>query len=681
MRIVRLLPLLLAPLVAVAQAWLPDEPAMRAALAARPVPPKTYYVSPTGSDQNDGLSPSLPLRTPQRAADRTEPGDVVEFMNGTFPYSGPDIMLNITRSGAPDAWITYRAHPGHRPVFTATNGWEHIRIQSAYIIIDGLVIEGNSRAISHEEAMRNYESVANPPEGARPNFQRIAYSNTNGISVDGRENRRNGRRVPHHVIIRNCTVAYAPGGGINTNEADYVLIENNLVHDNAHTMVFGGSGISVFHSKHIDTNMDDYKQIVRGNRVFRNETRVPWLTVRRISDGNGIIVDDLRNTQIQGAPYIGRTLVINNISYENGGSGIHAFSSDHVDIINNTVYDNNKQLPWGNLFVSRGADCLVLNNIVVVREGGILNGNQGNDRVIFARNLYFGAEPRHLGFDDRVADPRFVDLAARDFRLLPDSPAIDQGTSTRAPSVDITGAPRPRGAGIDLGAHESEHSATPLLAAELDLPAILKTFVFNPPVAEAMPGTPVIDGQIDAIWASTQPIPVARPTAGLANRPGAAVGTARVLWDATHLHVLVEVTDDQLSDAASAPHEQDSVEVFLDQKNERASRLGAGSGQHRVNFRGVKSRGSNVRPEDFQAAAATTATGYVAEFSIPLTHVKGAPGLEIGLDLQVNDGSPEGKRVGASVWSDVQGGGWATTTRYGILRLVERLSEAAMNVE
>jgi hypothetical protein len=52
-----------------------------------------------------------------------------------------------------------------------------------------------------------------------------------------------------------------------------------------------------------------------------------------------------------------------------------------------------------------------------------------------------------VGFPDVVLD-------AGDYRLLSGSPAIDLGVLEGAPGSDITGAPRPCGAGVDAGAYE-----------------------------------------------------------------------------------------------------------------------------------------------------------------------------------------------------------------------------------
>lgn len=49
----------------------------------------------------------------------------------------------------------------------------------------------------------------------------------------------------------------------------------------------------------------------------------------------------------------------------------------------------------------------------------------------------------------------FVNEAAGDYRLAPDSSALDRGTPHADLPADITGRARPQGAGVDIGAYES----------------------------------------------------------------------------------------------------------------------------------------------------------------------------------------------------------------------------------
>ena len=45
---------------------------------------QTIYVSTTGSNSNNGLSPQTPLQTIQQAVDIVRPGGTIEIMGGTY---------------------------------------------------------------------------------------------------------------------------------------------------------------------------------------------------------------------------------------------------------------------------------------------------------------------------------------------------------------------------------------------------------------------------------------------------------------------------------------------------------------------------------------------------------------------------------------------------------------------
>ncbi|NJR59495.1 MAG: right-handed parallel beta-helix repeat-containing protein [Cyanobacteria bacterium CRU_2_1] len=406
-----------------------------------------YYVSGIGNDTNDGLNPQNPLRTIQKAADLTHPGDIVYVMNGVYTNDNPfDNIVTIKNSGTADAWITYQAYPGHTPKLESKN-WHGISIQgAAYIIIDGFEIEGNNNNITLQEAIAQQSDLNNP------------LTSGNGIGVDSSFTDNSLRS--HHIIIRNNIVYNCGGGGIYSIYADYVTVSNNIVHDNGWYAPYGCSGISNYQNWNSDDNID-YKMIIQGNTVYDNQNLIPFYVERAITDGNGIIIDDSRNTQGKSdlGVYQGKTLVENNVVYNNGGRGIHVYKSDLVDIVNNTTYQNSQHvdLTPGEITAIDSSHVRVINNIMVTESGTPANNTYGSTNVIYDYNLVVNAKFLSYSGTHNIFgnDPAFTNPSIGDFSLKENSAAINAGTHTLAASKDIFGNSRSIEFGIDIGAFET----------------------------------------------------------------------------------------------------------------------------------------------------------------------------------------------------------------------------------
>jgi hypothetical protein len=398
----------------------------------------TYYVSASGNDNNSGLTTSSPFKTIQRAADLTNPGDTVSIMNGTYtnlPQAGS--VVSIKRSGTANAWITYKAHPGHTPKIQH-NTWQGIGLSGvAYINISGIEIKGDNDNISYSYAYSERYNGSN------------ARTNGTCISIDGRNN------SVHHVNIENNRVFNCGGGGIAVMAADYVKLNNNTVFNNAWYGVYGGSGISFLNSRNTDNNQG-YKMYVTKNKVYNNRQYIPWNEAGKITDGNGIIIDSSINGP-NGA-YKGRTLIANNISYQNGGGGIIAHQSEHVDIVNNTSYANaqtSELYQNGQVYAGFSSDIKILNNIIHANSGQKVNRNYQNVNVVYDYNLYTqGPVTEAMGSHDIIANPQFVDPSNGDFRIKSTSPAINKGYYWGGLTTDYAGKPRPAGGAYDIGAYE-----------------------------------------------------------------------------------------------------------------------------------------------------------------------------------------------------------------------------------
>lgn len=425
---------------------------------------RTYYVSPAGSDGNSGTSPAKPFRTIQKAADSTTPGDTVSIMNGTYKEKpgGSDVVA-ISRSGKTGAPITYRAYPGQHPVINPVAAWNGIRINGAsHIVLRGLEIKGNSANISLKDAEQGASTT-------KPTY------NTNCMSVE--KDRKSGAR-PHHIDIVGNTVHHCPGGGIGAGYADYVTIDHNNVYANAWYSVFANSGISILAAQDIDQgDPSKYKIRFTNNIVHDNESKVKWGHCHCYSDGNGIIIDTLKDKAKAGATgpdYNGRVLVANNVTYNNGGSGIHSFKSQHVDIVHNTAYQNGRSTrmnSYANIYAQDSKDVHLFNNVSYSRPNQPTNSTYGNNDVTYDYNLYYGGKaPAVKGPHDIIANPKFVAPGtdgAPGFRLAKGSPGIGSGKPLSQVTTDIAGARRDAGS-ADRGAYAfntAKDAATPAATA------------------------------------------------------------------------------------------------------------------------------------------------------------------------------------------------------------------------
>jgi len=407
----------------------------------------TWYVSGTGSDSNTGSSLTAPFATLQHAANQTQPGDTVMVLNGTYttPCKGCDVV-DITTSGTATAPITYRAYPGQSPLINFLNAWVGINISANYIIIDGFELAGGRTAITLGYALSQTHNLNN------------YRTSGNGIVIGCNAG---GQTTFSHVTIQNNIVHDAPGGGIASCYADYITIQGNTTYLNAYWSPYATSGISIWEMRDTDSNTG-YKNFVTGNLSYQNREYVKNTETGTITDGNGIIIDDNKNTQTINVPYGGRTYVANNIVYENGGSGIHAYDSAHVDIVYNTAYLNNQtpSINEGQIFGNTATDVNIINNILFAPPKKDFYSNYANDpSVLYNDNVLYSTTPKDSekglapGPNDIIANPLFNNPGNGDFTLLAGSPAIGAGTATLAPETDFAGKPRPTpGGGFDRGA-------------------------------------------------------------------------------------------------------------------------------------------------------------------------------------------------------------------------------------
>ncbi|MBX5166591.1 MULTISPECIES: choice-of-anchor Q domain-containing protein [unclassified Rhizobium] len=431
----------------------------------------TYYVATTGSNSGNG-STSSPFRTISDAmASNLKPGDEVVVKPGTYNES-----INIDKDGSAAGNITLRSEvPGAALIRPPAGSYTGISVNGNYVVINGFDIKGGTG---------------------------------DGIEANN----------VHHIQILNNTVHDSGESGIQFNQSDFIRVEGNETYNNASSGWY--SGISIYENRNItgDTSTDGYRTIVRNNISHDNITKAGAHT-----DGNGIIIDDFQSTQSSGHPnYTFKTLVDNNLVYNNGGKGVQVTWSDSVTVQNNTAYHNNQDSAntgtWrGELSNSASNNNTWVNNIAVAdpsvnkNNTAIDNTSTGgaNSNVVWANNITYNgtagqasvktdggnAMPSTASGNKLGVDPKFAGAASDNFHLGSGSSAIDGGTSKYGVgSVDLDGHARIVGT-VDIGAYESGSSSAP-----------------GTPTTPTQPGTPTTPTQPGTPTTPTQPTTPTTPT-------------------------------------------------------------------------------------------------------------------------------------------------------------------------
>ncbi|MFA9392104.1 MAG: choice-of-anchor Q domain-containing protein [Prolixibacteraceae bacterium] len=407
-----------------------------------------YYVSPAGSDSNTGSDINDAFRTIQHAVDEALDGDIVWVADGTYTEN-----VIMTVSGVEDYWITLKAINKHQAKIRSTSS-NCIAVEANYIIIDGFDLQ---------------------------------TTGTYGSGVAANQGH-------HHIAIQNCYAHDCGQSGFQIWDCDFISIENNICTRNGWLMPYAGSGISVYGGFNSD-NTEGLHNIVRNNICFNNDNGPETA----MTDGNGIIIDDLKCTQtghdfticsLDGYNNV-ETLVEGNLCFDNGGRGIQVYLTENVTVRNNTCYLNSKrdsEGTWrGEIGVSNSDNLRMVNNIAVCNTdmGFSLSasnsafliaqyGSHSTKNITFNNNLSFNiSKPTDKAFHNLVGasavkqannlfstDPLFVnasiDSTSANFMLQEGSPAIDAGTMEYGKaSTDLAGNARAMRTAIDLGCYEA----------------------------------------------------------------------------------------------------------------------------------------------------------------------------------------------------------------------------------
>jgi len=411
---------------------------------------RVFFVAPSGDDSNPGTR-EQPWRTLAKAARTLKPGDGVFVREGTY-----NERLVPASSGAEGACIVYAAFPGELPVIDGAGlglpewgGLVSIE-RKRYIVISGLKVTN-----------------AGP------------HPNNAGILVDSSEHVVIERNVTHNTVSSGIGVWRSTDVVIDSNDVSLACndgfqecitisvtkgfeVRGNHVHDGG-PGTNGGEGIDVKegssqgrvygnHVHHLKRNgiyVDAWDKHTFDIRVYGNTVHDCGHAFSVASESGGL----LENVR-----------VYNNLGYRcrDFSAAIAGWGNQTPHPMKDIYFVNNTF--WGNgggflLLNGEVQNAVVRNNILSQNKNYQLAVSEAGRRELYTvdSNLFDGPGGWDREFRGERAlrgQARFVDPEKGDFRLLPDSPAIDRGSPKDAPDTDFDGNARPAGAGFDIGAFE-----------------------------------------------------------------------------------------------------------------------------------------------------------------------------------------------------------------------------------
>lgn len=183
----------------------------------------------------------------------------------------------------------------------------------------------------------------------------------------------------------------------------------------------------------------------------------------------------------------------------------------------------------------------------------------------------------------------------------------------------------------------------------------------------------VIDGRAEGLWSEARQYKISNVVYSPISSNEDCSASYKAMWDAEHLYLLVNVTDDHLKNDSSDDWLDDSVEVFIDADNSKSGSYDDNDYQFFFNWdRDDPELGeSRGRTGNVDFAVQTKDDGYQMEIKFPWSSLGTEPsaGMKIGLDVHVNDDDDGGERDTKLMWRDKNDSAWENTKDFGIAEL------------
>jgi len=310
----------------------------------------SWYVSMTGDDENNCLSPATACLTLQAAIDKASAGDTINVEAGIYPYAGVvTVNKTLTLKGA-QAGVD--ARPRIEPLESILENSGGIYVTANDVIIDGFIVQNSTAAYlgfgialgagtSGAHVINNIIqdnivglALANHPEGDQALIQYNSFRN----------NTRPGAASGHGIY----SDEYVAGFGIGIQ--DVLIDSNEFVNDNGAVTGTWGIGMS-------NTGTEPFTAF-----------QIQYNTFTSVSPGSrGMYFYGTEQTSIKANDIRNKT---------NYGIGFFG-GNDGITIECNTILENNRGIYVGDAFPTQNSDITINDNNIAGNAAAGLQVDSG----------------------------------------------------------------------------------------------------------------------------------------------------------------------------------------------------------------------------------------------------------------------------------------------------------------
>jgi hypothetical protein len=317
----------------------------------------TYYISPSGSNSYDGLSPSSPWKTFGYAIPRLTPGDTLMVMEGTYSVSGGTGLPAITcgsnaNNGTEAQPITIQAENERAALLQSTGDYHQAFYMNGCSYWNVIGLRGQSADLPPDQGGKPY-SVFTIYKSDHITLQRLLaaypnrYGNSQAIQVSESSD----------SLVEECEAYYFHRHGISIYRSNHITVRRSYVNSREYADIPGGNpshagaeglgdeGLTLYQTT--DSIVENC--ISEGNEFFGNSgQRNKYLGSMALNNLYGFVVGHHCCEEMMEAK---DNVYINNVAV---GSKYHGFLTqsdvnvfiDHLTSMNNVdyygLYANNK---------------------------------------------------------------------------------------------------------------------------------------------------------------------------------------------------------------------------------------------------------------------------------------------------------------------------------------------------